>query len=75
MARAAKSSPTPSPLPWMIARLRSDRAAYDAGCCQLTRLVEDFDAEVLTGSATLDPNHPAWDAAVTAAERVGGFNA
>ncbi len=69
--------PTPSPLPWMIARLRSGRADYedDAGCCNLTRLVEDFDAECLTGSATLDPNHPAWDAAVTAAERVGGFNA
>ena len=68
--------PTPSPLPWMIARLRARRSDYedDAGCCLLTRLVEDFDAEVLTGSATLDPNHAAWDAAVTAAERVGGFN-
>lgn len=64
-------------LRWMIARLRARRSDYedDAGCCQLTQLVEDYDAEVLTGSATLDPLHPAWDAAVTAAERVGGFNA
>lgn len=61
----------------MIARLRARRSDYedDAGRCQLTRLVEDYDAECLTGSATLDPLHPAWDAAVTAAERVGGFNA
>lgn len=66
----------PEPYAWMVARLHGDRARYEdgAGCCLLTELVEDYDAEVLDGRATLDPDHPAWDAAVKAAERVGGFN-
>ena len=66
----------PNALTWMIHRLRSRRADYvdSADCPDLTRLVEDFDREVLDGKSTLDPDHPAWDAAVTAVERVGGFN-
>ncbi len=65
-----------SALRWMIARLQADRAAYEdsAGCCEFTKLVEDYDRECLSGSATTDPDHPAWDAALKAAERVGGFN-
>ena len=66
----------PGPYTWMCARLRDDRARYEdeAGCCRLTELVEDYDVEILDGRATLDPDHPAWDAAVRATERVGGFN-
>lgn len=70
------SAGKPTPFAWMVARLQADRTSYEdsAGCCDLTKLVEDYDAEVLTGAATLDPDHPAWDAAIRAAKRVGGFN-
>ena len=66
----------PGPYAWMCARLRDERGRYTdtGGCCLLTELVEDYDAEILNGRSTLDPDHPAWDAAVRAAERVGGFN-
>lgn len=65
-----------SPFRWMVAQLKADRVAYEdsAGCCELTKLVEDYDRTCLTGSATLDPEHEAWDAAIRAADHVGGFN-
>lgn len=66
----------PTPFAWMVARLRIDRASYvdSADCCDHTKLVEDYDAEMLSGTATLDPDHPAWDAALRASRFVGGFN-
>lgn len=64
-----------APLTWMRRRLTTNKADYEdsAGCADLTRLVKDYDREVLTGSATLDPDHPAWDAAVRAVKVVGGI--
>lgn len=66
----------PTPFRWMVARLQDDRANYvdSADCCNLTRLVEDYDAEVLSGTETIDSDHPAWDAALRASKFVGGFN-
>lgn len=73
---SARGRATPDPLTWMRRRLEASPEGYQdsAGCADLTRLVEDYDHEVLTGSATLDPEHPAWDAAVQAVKVVGGFN-
>lgn len=72
---SARGRATLDPLTWMRRRLEASPEDYQdsAGCADLTRLVEDYDQEVLTGSATLDPDHPAWDAAVRAVA-VGGFN-
>jgi hypothetical protein len=49
---------------WMD--LNAERFRDECGEIDLTAMVEAWDAECSTGSATLNPHHPAWDIAVCA---------
>lgn len=72
-AKAATPAPTRSQIAAWMQRNAADYRDKSTGEINLTAMVEGWDSACADGGATLDPDHIAWDIAVSVAERAGGL--